>query len=164
MTENADTIRELTILSLSDAILLIDGVFTEFVAPDYSDEGIEEFRRHISFGALGGKLSYGELIAWGWYDSGMIGGVIAISPSRHINLLFVARRYQGRGVACALLDRALVYYGAQGTRSEITVNASPFAVPIYRKLGFAETGDERTVNGIRFIPMRREPCGPDQSV
>ena len=36
---------------------------------------------------------------------------------------------------------------------EFTVNSAPYAVDIYRHLGFAETGPEQTINGIRFTPM-----------
>lgn len=35
----------------------------------------------------------------------------------------------------------------------MTVHSSPFAVEIYRHLGFVATGEERTVNGLRFTPM-----------
>ena len=35
----------------------------------------------------------------------------------------------------------------------MTVNSSPYAVPIYHKLGFKDTGSEQVVNGLRFTPM-----------
>ena len=37
---------------------------------------------------------------------------------------------------------------------EITVNSSPYAVEIYRKLSFVDTNTEQTVNGMRFTSMR----------
>lgn len=44
----------------------------------------------------------------------------------------------------------------QMVRTEImTVNSSPYAVPVYEKLGFHATGSEQTVNGLRFTPMER---------
>ena len=36
---------------------------------------------------------------------------------------------------------------------KITVNSSPYAVPIYHKLGFTDTDTEQVVNGLRFTPM-----------
>lgn len=39
-------------------------------------------------------------------------------------------------------------------RQEFTVNSSPYAVEVYRHLGFKETDTEQTVNGLRFTPMR----------
>jgi predicted GNAT family N-acyltransferase len=37
--------------------------------------------------------------------------------------------------------------------SEISVNSSAYAVPIYEKLGFRPVGNEQVKNGIAFIPM-----------
>lgn len=36
---------------------------------------------------------------------------------------------------------------------EMTVNAAPFAIPIYEKAGFNVNDVEQIVNGIRFTPM-----------
>ena len=41
-------------------------------------------------------------------------------------------------------------------KQEFTVNSSPYAVEVYRHLGFEEMDQEQTVNGIRFIPMKYE--------
>lgn len=35
----------------------------------------------------------------------------------------------------------------------MTVNAAPYAIPIYQKLGFNVKDMEQVVNGIRFTPM-----------
>ena len=37
--------------------------------------------------------------------------------------------------------------------SKVTVNASPNAVEIYKKLGFEKKDREQLKNGIRFVPM-----------
>lgn len=34
------------------------------------------------------------------------------------------------------------------------MHSSPYAVEVYRHLGFAPTDTEQTVNGLRFTPMR----------
>lgn len=39
-------------------------------------------------------------------------------------------------------------------KQEFTVNASAYAVEVYRHLGFAPTDEEKTVNGLRFTPMK----------
>jgi hypothetical protein len=36
----------------------------------------------------------------------------------------------------------------------ITVNSSPYAVPVYEKLGFWRMGTEEIKNGIRCVPLR----------
>lgn len=35
----------------------------------------------------------------------------------------------------------------------VTVHASPYALPVYRSLGFHETDTEQTDGGIRYTPM-----------
>lgn len=35
----------------------------------------------------------------------------------------------------------------------ITVNASPYAVPVYRRLGFVPTDKMQETKGIKFLPM-----------
>ena len=37
----------------------------------------------------------------------------------------------------------------------MTVNAAPYALGFYHKLGFQDTGMEETNDGIRFTPMKR---------
>lgn len=44
-------------------------------------------------------------------------------------------------------------YSEEGIQ-EFAVNSSPYAVEIYRHLGFEEVDQEQTVNGIRFTPMK----------
>ena len=36
----------------------------------------------------------------------------------------------------------------------ITVNSSPYAVEVYRHLGFTPTGGEQNIDGLRFTPMK----------
>ena len=38
----------------------------------------------------------------------------------------------------------------------ITVNSSPYAVPVYHKLGFVDTDTEQLSDGMRYIPMKFE--------
>ena len=37
--------------------------------------------------------------------------------------------------------------------SEITVNAAPYAVGFYHKIGFIDLEKEKTTDGIRYTPM-----------
>ena len=93
-----------------------------------------------------------------------LAGMIEIRDSNHVALLFVSKAFQRRGIARALLDEALAE--ARGTKPElarVTVNSSRHGVPAYEKLGFLQTGPERTVNGIVFIPMARRLDGEGAS-
>lgn len=56
---------------------------------------------------------------------------------------------EGKGHGRRLFERMQQDY----ERKEFTVNSSPYAVPIYHKLGFRDTDKEQTVDGLRFTPM-----------
>jgi predicted GNAT family N-acyltransferase len=43
---------------------------------------------------------------------------------------------------------------ANGHAGSFTVNATPYAVPVYERFGFAATGARVDKNGISFVPMR----------
>ena len=38
----------------------------------------------------------------------------------------------------------------------ITLDSSPYGIPFYKAIGFVPTDEEKTVNGIRFTPMKYE--------
>jgi len=72
----------------------------------------------------------------------------------HVSLLFVAPEFQRRGIAKELLRQALQICRANAPGlSEISVNSSSYAAPIYEKLGFRRAGERQVRNGIGFIPM-----------
>ena len=46
------------------------------------------------------------------------------------------------------------YLKENSSNDEFTVNSSPFAVPVYHKLGFVDTNTEQLTDGIRYTPMK----------
>lgn len=138
-------IKELSPEEIPAALDLVQRVFMEYEAPDYSDEGIHEF-----FGSLCDENYLSKLKMYGAFSEGELLGVIATrSLGMHIALFFVDGKYHRRGIGRALFETVLKACPAE----IMTVNSSPYAVPIYRRLGFRETDTEQTVNGLRFIPM-----------
>ncbi len=135
--------------------LILDS-FGEFIAGDYSDEGRAEFTRHVQPEALvdRSRSNHFVLVALAGERPA---GVIELRDNDHVSLLFVDRRFQRHGLARELLTRALsVARPAKPGLDRVTVNSSRFGVPIYEKLGFRQTGPERSVNGIVFIPMAHQ--------
>ena len=165
------TFSELEAERLCEALSLVHDVFLEYQAPDYSDEGagrspdgellahasgIREFMRFIEPDAIKDMLSANKMRMWTCDCGGEIVGVLA-ADSKHIYLLFVSGQYHRRGIARKLLDMMIEYYGPP----EITVNSSPYAVEVYRRLGFADNGKEQVVNGLRFVPMKLGKSGQE---
>ena len=150
------SIREIYIEELKESLDLIWNVFLEYVAPGYSDEGVQEFKKYIDYDAIKEKVIKSEVLIWGCFEDKRIVGVIAIKKPNRINLLFVDRDYHKQGIAKELFNVVVEYYKQKEEHIEITVNSSPYAKEIYQKLGFKETDVEQVVNGIRFTPMKIE--------
>jgi len=147
-------IRKLETSEIEEALNLVWKVFEEFEAPDYSDEGVQEFKNFIVPENYIEKLQKTELIMWGCLIDTKIVGVITSRPPCHIALLFVDKEYHKKGIARSLFNKVLDYYKETSDHTEITVNSSPYALEAYRRLGFIETDTEQLKNGIRFIPMK----------
>ncbi len=136
--------------SIVDLVLTI---FSEFVAPQYSREGIAEFEKFVCPDVLADRLRTGNLILLA--ESGQrIVGVIEIRDNSHIALLFVEKSHQRKGIAKELIRRAIkIIMNRKPDIQRFTVNSSPNAFTAYRRIGFAGIEEEKLKNGIRFIPM-----------
>ncbi len=126
------------------ALQLVWEVFQEFESPDYTQEGINEFYKSIH-----DENYISMLTMYGAFLSGELVGVIATrNNGRHIALFFVDGKYHRQGIGKQLFEAVRT--------DKMTVNSSPYAVGIYRKLGFKAVDEEQSVNGLRFTPMTLE--------
>lgn len=126
------------------ALQLVWEVFQEFESPDYTQEGINEFYKTIH-----DENYISMLTMYGAFLNGELVGVIATrNNGRHIALFFVDGKYHRQGIGKQLFEAVRT--------DKMTVNSSPYAVGIYRKLGFKAVDEEQSVNGLRFTPMTLE--------
>lgn len=135
---------------LKEALAVVWQVFTQFEAPEYSIEGVQEFKEYVAFDAMQQRIKAKELKLWSYHQDEKIVGVIGVRLPAHISLLFVESAYHRQGIARKLYQTALSTIGEPA----VTVNSSPYALSVYQRLGFEETSEEQVVNGIRFIPMK----------
>jgi len=150
------TYRQFQIGEENDVCGLISEIFDEFVAPDYSEEGVQEFYRYANAEALVARRG-DEVFCLVAESSGRLVGMIEMLACAHISLLFVRER--GKGIAKELFNRALARCKKERPGiSELTVNSSRYAVSIYERLGFRTIDKEQEKNGIIFIPMRYAVC------
>ena len=138
----ATDIRPLREAEIPAASALVRRVFAEFEAPDYAQDGIDVFHRFIAPEALTEQFRQDTLA-----------GVAAVRNRSHISLLFVDASCHRQGIARALFSAVRDFCRTDPAVSRITVNSSPYAVEIYRRLGFTATDAERVTDGIRFTPM-----------
>ena len=121
--------------------------FLEFEAPDYTEEGIEEFRKSIYDEEW---LSARDF--WGAFDGSKLLGLIATKNYDHIALFFVDGKYHKNGIGRSLFNKICEL----NETGFYTVNSSPYARGVYEHLGFEYTDSEQCVNGLRFYPMKND--------
>ncbi len=128
--------------------------FEAAIRPYYSDEGRLAFGAYILPESIVERQHSGCQMVVAESD-GEIVGVIELREFRHISMLFVAPCFQCCGIARRLLARAATLARRVHPELEVlTVFAAPNALEAYHHLGFCETGEEKCVSGIRFIPMQ----------
>lgn len=137
-------VRRLYPEEIQSALDLCWEVFLRFEAPEYSEEGIAEFRK-----SLDDKERTRNLQFYGAFSGDELVGVLCMRAPQHIGGFFVKADYQRRGIGRELFETMRRDYDKQ----EFTVNASPYAVEVYKHLGFVATDEEQVVSGIRFTPM-----------
>ena len=133
---------------------LVIHVFNTFVAPGYAPRGVREFLKYVNPDAMRERSdgSHFTMIA---LVKQKIVGVIEMRTLNHVSLLFVDPQYQRLGISRELLHRSIkVCRDHEPGLTDISVNSSPYAVPIYEKLGFVQQQSEQVINGIRFVPMQ----------
>lgn len=133
--------------------LLIKRVYNEFVSIDYSEEGNMFFYDWIEPSNIAERQKSQINLLVAIVDSRII-GMIEIRENKYISLLFVDKNYQGRGIAKKLFDESLrICIQRDPTLDKFYVHASPFSIPIYKKLGFVETDSLQENHGIKYLPM-----------
>ena len=128
------------------AIELIGNTFLQFVAPDYSEEGVKAFSFFFNDEKMINSMEF-----FGAFEDDELKGVLSVNNNRsHICCLFVKASDHNRGIAKNLLKFLL----ANNDNYFYTVNSSPYAVGFYEAIGFESTGIQQVLDGIKFTPMK----------
>ena len=141
-------VRRLTREEIPVALELCWRVFLEFEAPEYSPEGIAAFRASLDNPQRNRQMDF-----YGAFDGETLVGVLCMRAPQHIGGFFVDAAYHRRGIGKKLFAAMRRDYAHQ----VFTVNSSPYAVEVYRHLGFVPTDDGQSVDGLRFTPMQYSP-------
>lgn len=138
-------IKKIDLRKIDEALELIWKTFMKYEAPDYSEEGIEEFRRSIY-----DKEWLADKIFYGAYDENNLLVVIATKEKSHIALFFVDGKHHRKEIGRTLFNKVL----EDNDKDYFTVNSSPYAKEIYEHLGFECVSDIQCINGLKFYPMK----------
>ena len=129
-----------------EALLFVKRVYIESKDESYSEQGIETFCNFVN-----NKEITKSFKVYGAFENNILKGIIATDRrKRHINLYFVDKVSQGKGIGKELMNIVV----NDNENSYITVNSSRYGVPIYEKLGFVKIEDEKEQDGLKFTPMK----------
>lgn len=144
------TIRPAEIEDYAVIANMLHALALKFIVPGMTSEAAATFLRANDEAAL---LAYRDAGHANWVAvvDDQIAGFIAIRPPSHVFHLFVAEKWQRRGVARALWEHVLEHAGT--AIGSFTVNASPYAVPAYLALGFQCDGPLACRASVSFQPM-----------
>ncbi|MBP3474976.1 MAG: GNAT family N-acetyltransferase [Lachnospiraceae bacterium] len=128
--------------------------FLRFEADVYSPEGVRNFEEFITDTTLHRMFVMGVYQMFVALDQDKIVGMITLRNSTHISLLFVDEKYHRRGIGRALMKHLTNYLLSEVGADHVTVNASPYGVGFYHKLGFKDLRPEEVKDGIIYTPMK----------
>ena len=139
-------IKQLVDNEKDEALLFAKRIFIESEDESYSKEGIETFCNFVD-----NKKITKSFKVYGAFEDNILKGLIATDRrKRHINLFFVGKDSQGKGIGKKLMNIVV----NNNENSYITVNSSRYGVPIYEKLGFIKMEEEKEQDGLKFTPMK----------
>ena len=137
---------------LEETVAMVAGVFLEFVASDYSAEGIAEFLRFIDADLVRETLSSGERKMWVAVVDGLVAGVMALRSENHICLFFIDKAYHHQGIGHALYEVVREHLRSIG-REFVSVYSSRYAIQVYERFGFVQVAEETLIRGMVSTPM-----------
>ncbi len=137
------------------AIKMIWRTFLRFEATDYSEEGIQNFLDFITDEKLFHSFLRGDYQMLVALDHDRVVGAASVRNRNHLSLLFVDEAYHRQGIGRRLLDCFCRYLRTEVGEHYMSLNAAPYAVGFYRRVGFREVRPEEEVGGIRVTSMEK---------
>ena len=146
-------IREARKEEWESAMELAFRVFLKYEAMEYGPEGIRNFAEFLTDEMLKKMFLTGRYLLFVAVKGDELIGLITLRSGNHISLLFVNETYHRRGVGKALVKYLQEYMLVNTSYEKLTVNAAPYGIPFYHKIGFKDTGIQTRQDGIIYTPM-----------
>jgi ribosomal protein S18 acetylase RimI-like enzyme len=148
--------KEIEDYEIEESWKLIQKVYNKFIAPDYNDQGNKKYHELINIDFLKNREIDNRLCMI-CKQNNIIIGIIGIRNDFHITIFFVDPEFQNQGVGKRLIKLATEQFKEYNNKiGYLEVNSSPYAVEIYKKIGFRKISEEKNVFGIRFTEMRMD--------
>ena len=136
-----------------DAMALAWKTFLKFEACDYTEEGVKSFQEFITDNTVYRMFLAGSYELFVAMEGRHMIGMITVRCGSHVSLLFVDEKYHRQGIGRALVKQLTDYMAEEMGIRQVTVNASPYGVGFYHKLGFRDLRPEEQKDGIIYTPM-----------
>lgn len=154
-TELPYEVRWATADEWKPAMVMIWKTFLKYEGQDYSPEGVQNFFEFITDDGLYKSFLDGRYQMMVAIDDGRVIGAGSIRSKNHLSLLFVDEDYHRRGVGSTLMNRLCEYLKREAGERFMSVQAAPYAVAFYQKLGFRIVKPEEDISGIRVTAMEK---------
>ena len=139
----------------ASAMQMIWRTFLQFEGKDYTEEGVKNFFDFITDDNLYVAFLRGEYQMMVALDGERIIGAGSVRNRNHLSLLFVGENYHRMGVGRRLMDSLCTYLKEEAGERYISLQAAPYAVNFYKKLGFHMVSPEEEISGIRVTAMEK---------
>ena len=143
--KNELTVKKLGVERIDECLDTVWRVFCEFEVPIFPPEGAVTYKETIEATRKNKDISFYAAL-----HNDKVVGVLGLRENNHIGYFYIDKSYHRLGIGKDLFELLKRDTGAK----EITVNAMPYGVPVYKRLGFLPTEDEKTVDGVTFTPMK----------
>lgn len=137
------------------AMKMIWKTFLIFEGKDYTEEGIRNFFHFISDDDLYRAFLRGKYQMMVALDGAKVIGAGSVRNGNHLSLLFVDEDYHHKGVGRDLMNKLCKYLQDEAGERYMSVNAAPYAVNFYRRLGFHAVKQEEEYGGVRVTAMEK---------
>ena len=128
-------------------------VVRQWILPDQPRKAGQELLMRLTAKAIRQKVMEGQRFHLAFLGEVLV-GIASMRDDRHLVHFFVSTRYQGRGIARRLWQRACRDAMRRAGTRRFTLNATRCAVPVYLRLGFRADGPERpSPSGVLSTPM-----------
>lgn len=137
------------------AMKMIWRTFLKYEGKDYTEEGIRKFFEFITDDDLYVSFLKGNYQMMVALSGNEVIGAGSVRNRNHLSLLFVDENYHRMGVGSAILGKLCSYLKTEAGERYMSLQAAPYAVDFYKKLGFQVVRPETEYSGIRVTAMEK---------
>ena len=133
---------------------LVERLFIKNEANEISQQSISLFLSYANPVRMAERVAQDFCFVLVAVQDDQLIGMIEVRNYNHIALLFVDDGHQRQGIASSLLEVAIKKCREKNAAlRRITVNASPYGLPVYAHWGFHPIGEEVEMDGMLFTQM-----------